>query len=208
MVRTLRDHVLQVLKTLTVVPGLDFDDAQERSGVMVLRVELKDERQFFPGPMGIAPEPQQLGQLEADVVELRTEPKGAPKLVHRILRAVEIEIGPGQRAVKIGDLAAAIGVVRRIRLALSALQGPCTRAVFAKLIASHREVERGLQVTGVDLERLLEAPTRFGQPAAEVIDDAKPIEHVGITKALLHEFLVVGLSKRVLGAIVVLVRGV
>ena len=95
MVGTLRDHGLQVAKALTMVPGLDFDDAQERPGVLVLGVELKDERQLLAGTVCVSAQPQQLGELETDVMELWTKPKGASKLVHRILRAVQIDVRPG-----------------------------------------------------------------------------------------------------------------
>ena len=110
--------------------------------------------------------------------------------------------------MQVRDLAAAICVVRRVGVTLRLLQGPHARSVLAKLVAGHREVERGLEVAGVDLERLLETPARFGKPAAEVVDDAEAVEHVGVAESLLHELLVVGLRKRILGAIVVLVRRV
>ena len=112
MVGTPFDDVSQVLQTLFAVSGLDLDHTQQRASVVVLRVQLQDERQLLPGPLGIAAEPQQLGELESNVVELRAEPERAPELVHRVLRTIEVEVRPGERPMKVRDLATAVRVVR------------------------------------------------------------------------------------------------
>jgi hypothetical protein len=111
MVRALRDDGLEVAKALTMVAGLNLDDAQERAGILVRGVELKDERQLLASPVSVAAKPQQLGELEPDVVKLRAEPQRSTEFVHRVLRAVQIDVGSGKRSVKIRNLSAAEGVV-------------------------------------------------------------------------------------------------
>jgi hypothetical protein len=111
VVGTLFDDGSQVLQALFVVSGLDLDHTQQGASVVVVRVQLQDEGQLFARPVGVATKPQQLGELEPNVVEFRTEPKGTPELVHCVLRTIEVEVRPAKRAVKIRDFASAIGVV-------------------------------------------------------------------------------------------------
>ena len=206
MVGTLRHDGPKVLNTLCAVAGLDLHDAQERPRVVVRGVELENQRELLSSPACITAIAQKLGELESNVVKRRAESESPSIFVHGVLRTIEVEVRPRQRAVEVCDLAATVRVVRRVGLPLRALQGGHARAVLAELVAGHGQVQRGLEVSAVHFERLLKAPARLAESSAEVIDDAESVEHVRVAQSLLHQLLVVGLREWILRAVVVFVR--
>jgi hypothetical protein len=110
-----------------------------------------------------------------------TKPKRSAELVDRVFRMFDLEVGPSQSPVKIGELAPAVCIVRGIRVALSPLQRTNAGAVLTELITGDREVEGGLEIARVHLESLLETPSGFRKSRVEVVDDAKAIEDVRVT---------------------------
>lgn len=90
MFSALLDHGAKVLKPLLPVAGLNLDDAQERARIVVRRFQLKNQGQFLSSPLRVAPQSQQLRELEADVVELGAKPERAPELVHGVFGAIDL----------------------------------------------------------------------------------------------------------------------
>jgi hypothetical protein len=147
-----------------------------------------------------------IGQPHADVGELRAQADGVAILLHRLVGQADLEIRGGELGVQVGDLPLGEGVdlvataFTLDRLAIDLLR----ELVLPEVIVGHGQVERGLGVVGVDIERSPEGVARRLQTPAVVVDDTHHVEDVGESVLLLEHLGEVALRLVVLALVVVL----
>lgn len=205
MVRALRDDGSKVADSLPRVAGLDFENAEKRAGVVMVRIELKDQHEFLARALRVATCLQETCKLEPNVVEGRTQPQGSSKFVKCVFGSFELHVGLRHGPVKVGDLATTVRVIARLGVLLCTSHRSDPAPILAELVAGDGEVQRRLQVGAILFESLLEAATRLGQATAQVIDHAELVEDVWVPKPVANEPLKVRLREFVLGPSVVLV---
>ena len=200
MVRALRHDGTQVLQSLIPIASFHLEHPHHGACVLMLGIELQDQGELFARALQVATDPEKAYELHSDVMELRTKTKGTSILVDRILGSSQLEIGLRKRAVGVCHLSSSKGVIGFLGTALCSSNRSNGRTVLTELIAGDCQVEGRFQVFRVQLQRLLEAPARFGESTGQMVDHAQVIEDIRIADLVLNQLFVVRLSERVLGA--------
>ncbi len=146
-------------------------------------------------------------EARLEIGEPRAEGHGLLELLDGVGPAPRVDVGLGERGVHVRELAAHERILERAAAAVVAPDAGVDAArgvVLAEIVVGDGEVEEGLGVAGVELDRALEVALCAVEIASIVEDDRHHVVDVGVPIRDREDLPEQGLGAIVLATLVVL----